>query len=188
MSCEEYGRKVDWIFVQNDFQNVYHILFAEFECAFRFGCNAGSLFGRGLGLAKDCGQSQRRSICSHRAVAERRDDDITVLLSQALDLFAVHVHVPVLIGASAVEYQNQRQLRLTVPCGGNVEAVWHRLIRRRKIIRSMLITLRVQLRVWRRQKIFCEFPGFRNLPIGLQRGAKRDRLPLRQKDHGDERE
>jgi hypothetical protein len=52
----------------------------------------------------------------------------------------------------------------------------------------MLIALRVQLRVWGRQEIFCEFPGFRNLPIGLQRGAKRDRLPLRQKDDGDERQ
>ena len=60
MPGEEHSRPVDRIFVQNDFENVDDILFAEFERVLRFRRYGGSLFCRGLRLAENGGQPERR--------------------------------------------------------------------------------------------------------------------------------
>src|ERR1019366_6568807 len=127
MSSEKYRAPVNWILVQYDFEDVDDILLAEFERVFRFGGYTGSLFGRSLRLAKDSRQSERRAICSQRAVAERRYNDVTVLLGETHDLLIVRVHVAVLIGTTTVEHHNERHPGLTVPDSRNVQAIRHSL-------------------------------------------------------------
>src|SRR5579859_3744534 len=148
MPGEEYRGTVDWIFVDHDLQDIDHILLAEFEDVLRFGCHPGSLLGRCLPLAEDSRQSQRRSIGPYGAVAERRYNDVSVLLGKANDLLTVHVHVAVLIGASAMKHHDERQPGLTVPGRWNVQAIRHLLLGRRKVISAMLVSPCAPLRVW----------------------------------------
>ena len=97
-----------------------------------------------------------------------------MLLGEALDLFVVRVHVAVLIGAGAVEHHDERKCGLTIPCGGYVEAIADRFVRGGEIVGAMQVALGAQLLVRRRQNVFRQLPGFRNLLIRIESGAKRD--------------
>jgi hypothetical protein len=139
---QEGSRSIRAVFLGYHLERRHHFHLAQIQLALPRGGDRGSLRGgRGL-LAEDGRQPQRIAVGAERGEAQWRDHDVAVLLGQLAQQAAGLVHVAVFVGPGAVQHEDDRQRRLPVPGGRDVDAVGHRLPGRRKDVLAMLIARR----------------------------------------------
>ncbi len=139
MPGEEGARTIRAVLLGHQFQHGDDFQFAQRQFAPALRRNGGALLDRLVGLAEDGRQPQRIAIGAHGRESQRRNHDVAMLLGELAHQSVAHVEIGALVGAGAMQEQQDGQRVLAIPRGGHVEAVGHGLPGGREHVLALLV-------------------------------------------------